>query len=61
MERLYILFYIIELEMCLRYEFSRRFISCPVASFVYNRGGRKIIARSDIATQRYRDRYSSST
>ncbi|NEP43633.1 MAG: Gfo/Idh/MocA family oxidoreductase [Okeania sp. SIO2H7] len=36
-------------------------ISCPVASFVYNRGGRKIIARSDIATQRYRDRYSSST
>ncbi|NEQ77170.1 MAG: copper resistance protein B [Okeania sp. SIO2C9] len=25
MERLYILFYIIELEMCLRYEFSRRF------------------------------------
>ncbi|WP_287326572.1 hypothetical protein [Okeania sp. SIO1F9] len=43
------------------FEVSKGVISCPVASFVYNRGGRKIIARSDIATQRYRDRYSSST
>ncbi len=36
--------------------FIKQLISCPVTSFVYNRGGRKIITRSDIATQCYRER-----